>query len=206
MSNVMAFENINKVGLMNVLKVSSSLQPLQSNKRTYELLERQGDFERNLTQHEKIEEKVEPELDQGVIYKKVRVDYDGASVRTEPVVLSSVVDEQLQKLPKEVNEKIQKILNQPKAKNTGRSRDRMAVKPKILEQVDEPLRIVSFKFDAVRQMFMYQVEWKERENGVKPKNSFMDKKEMMKLNPGLIVAYYEAQIARTFENTFFDEE
>lgn len=205
--NPFAYENMNNYRLMNMLKMSespqsSSLYSPESHVTTprWSVKNEPGHAGNPI----KIEQKSEPELEE-LMVKKVKVNCQGNFKPSEAIKLSSLVDQQMQKLPAGTRESVNRLLNQNKYKiNNKQSMTANSYKTvQLLKQNFRPLRILAFKFNSELQDFMYLVEWKERADGMKPNNSFLSKAELLKIDPTMIISYYEKQVAHTFHNFLF---
>lgn len=193
----MELEKINKVGLMNVLKLSSGPQPPAvslPSQGIESLLKARNFWEA---------EKTNSGMKQGSKYekleKKVKVGANGERVRASWGYLPSVQEKDEQR-PSSPSQRAQFSLISPVlAVSSQGMRSPMSDDREALDE-DKPMKILSLKYDQDKQDFIYFVEWKERYDGSKAKNSYLNKEEIMRRDPGLIVSYYEKQIASSFQS------
>jgi len=59
-----------------------------------------------------------------------------------------------------------------------------------------PKTVLTFKLDDNSQEFMYLVEWKPRKDGSCLTNSYLSKNEILKIDPSLLVNFYEDQMLK----------
>ena len=205
--NLLAYDNMNNYRLMSMLKMAESPQSC-----TLYSPESQTVIPRWNVKSEaghagnpiKIEQKSEPELEE-VMLKKVKINCNGNYKQSEPMRLSSLVDQQMQKLSACARESVNRLLIQNKYKINKQSIMPNSYKTvQLLKQNIRPLRILAFKFNQDLNDFMYLVEWKERADGMKPNNSFLSKAELLRIDPTMIISYYEKQVAHTFQNFLFE--
>lgn len=204
MSNFLAYEQMNNYRLMSMFKMSESPQ---SPNIYPPMMNPKWDIKTEAVHPVKMEQKSEPELEE-IVVKKVKINTQGnykQSSASEAMRLSSLVDQQMQKLPAWTRESVNRIWAQNKQKMSTQSTITNTYKTtQLLKQNVRPLRILAFKYDRKLQDFMYLVEWKERADGMKPNNSFLSKGELLRIDPAMIIAYYEKQVANTFQNFLFE--
>jgi len=63
-------------------------------------------------------------------------------------------------------------------------------------QKDVPKTVLTFKLDDNSQEFMYLVEWRPRKDGTCLTNSYLSKNEILKIDPSLLVNFYEDQMLK----------
>jgi len=62
------------------------------------------------------------------------------------------------------------------------------------ETGDQVLKIMAFKFEKETSNMMYLVEWKSRNDGLKPENSYIDRVKLLEKDPTSVAIYFENQI------------
>lgn len=194
MSSVLAFENINKAGLMNVLNLKNMPMPTTSIPKDLNTGKCGQSGQR------KYDAKLEPGLEEAPIVKKVKLGQETIGAPVEQIPLSSLVDRQMQRLSQSTSESVDRLMAQANLSKSIKSPGFSNYKPnKDLRPEDKPLRILSFKIDSETKEFLYFIEWRQRADGSKPAHSFIPKEELMRMNPELIIAFYEQQMANTFQ-------
>jgi len=69
--------------------------------------------------------------------------------------------------------------------------------PPHTEAKDLPQNVLTFKMDDNnKKEFLYLVEWKARKDGTCLNNSYLSKGEIMKIDPNLLVNFYEEQMLK----------
>ncbi len=115
-----------------------------------------------------------------LIQKKLREAYNIA--HTTSTSNGVVPAKALQTLPK-VQKNYLRSTKMPKKKMAG-----------AFETGDQVLKIMAFKFDKDANNMMYLVEWKSRNDGMKPENSYIDRVKLLEKDPTSVAIYFENQI------------
>lgn len=115
-----------------------------------------------------------------VIQKKLREAYNIA--HTTSTSNGVVPTKALQTIPK-VQKNYLRSTKMAKKKVTGS-----------FETGDQVLKIMAFKFDKDANNMMYLVEWKSRNDGLKPENSYIDRVKLLEKDPASVAIYFENQI------------
>jgi len=198
MTNVLALEKVNQSSLINVLKMKSDQNCRSPQMNEFYL---RGQTFKNNIQTKTEDSTSNVKIEEPALVKKMRVENREVPViphqqqqQYGATVLSALVDKQLEKLPFQTSQTIKCFLKQMKI-NQPEEFEASKGNP-----IDKPLRILAFKLHPKTQEVIYLVEWKERVNGLKPKNSLVTKEDLMKLDPNMIISYYEKQVAKSFHN------
>jgi len=197
MTNVLALEKVNQSSLINVLKMKSDQTCKNSSSPQMNDFYQRGQTLPNKNQI-KTEDNLNVKIEEPALVKKMKVENREVPVPQQQFginMLSALVDKQIEKLPFQTSQTIKCFLKQMKP-NQPESPQRFEVPSRNF--ADKPLKILAFKLHPKTQEVIYLVEWKERANGFKLKNSLVTKEELMRLDPNMIISYYEKQVANTF--------
>jgi len=115
-----------------------------------------------------------------ILQKKLREAYNIAHTTS---TLNNVVPPKALQNVATVQKNYLKYTKMPKKKVSGS-----------FESGDQVLKIMAFKFEKETSNMMYLVEWKSRDDGLKPENSYIDRVKLLEKDPTSVAIYFENQI------------